>query len=136
MLPLMVGRTSVLSLLVVVGCQNDEKAACDCADQGLFIELTPERSAQVAVIYVNGPACTASHAECVGYQGTNCIRYFVRAGAIGNCHVELSFKAPPARLGGDVTFIKGGTPGCCEGFYPQGSSTMTLGEVKDDAGFD
>ncbi len=132
----MAGRAGIFVLLSVVGCQNDEKAPCECADQGVFIDLTPERSDQVAVIYVSGPACSASHAECFAYQGTYCTRYFVRAGDAGNCHIEISFKAPPLRLGGDKTFAKGGTPGCCEGFYPQGGNTLTLGEVKGDAGTD
>jgi len=124
--------------LSVGGCtgrQNNK--GCDCADQGLFIELTPEKSQQVAAIFVDGAACTGSHAQCVGYQGTDCVRYFVAANAAGNCHIELSFKTSGAsRLGGDVSFVKAGEPGCCEGYYPKGSSTVTLGEVKSDAGFD
>ena len=129
--------TALSALATVGGCTGHSNIrVCDCADQGLFIDLTPERSQQVAAIFVSGTACVGSHARCAGYQGTDCIRYFVAANAVGTCHVELSFKTGGNRLGGDVSFERGGDPQCCEGYYPVGSSTITLGEVKSDAGFD
>ncbi len=116
-------------LLACSGHSNDDSK--ECPEQGLYIELSAARSAEVAAFFVSGPACSGVTARCAAYEGTACVRYFVGAKGAGNCHVEIAFKTGVGREGGDVVFVKRTEPGCPDGFYAQGSAVMSLGEVKD-----
>ena len=88
---------------------------CECASPGAFVEVSPDRAADVAQVTATGATCVAT-TRCDTPSGSTCIGFVVAAQQPGVCHIQVTFTSGAAPITSDVEFRQ--SDGCCSGLYP------------------
>jgi hypothetical protein len=108
-------------------------AECACGDDGVTIDLPPDRASQVAGVQLAGTACQGVTPSCSEPISSGCAQYTFYAVAAGTCDVDVLFASGPSDFHAEVSFAR---VACCPGYWPQPPAAAHL-EVPDlaaDAG--
>ena len=100
-------------VLATSGCGGDP--ACECAAQGILIDVPAALVPQVTDVAVSDRACNGVTAKCAARDGSgSCVQYTVLPTTLGNCHVVVALSG--RTFTSDVLIVR--NSGCCSGLYP------------------
>jgi hypothetical protein len=126
--PLALPVVAMTAIASAAGCGSSSKGTCSCDDPTVYIDVPPDRAADVAAVVLSGQACATAVAQCVQPLGQGCARYSFQASTDGACDVDVSFASGPADFNDQLTFAQVST--CCPGYYAQPSGASPI-EVPD-----
>lgn len=124
---------AVLALGACGGGGSGDGPQCTCGDDGVTIDLPPDRASQVAGVQLGGVACQGVVPSCNQPVASGCAQYAFHAVAAGRCDVDVLFASGPSDFHAEVSFAR---VSCCPGYWPQPPEAAHL-EVPDpgaDAG--
>lgn len=105
--------TASMIVLATSGCGGDP--VCECAAQGLLVDVPAALVPQVTDVTVSDRACNGVTAKCAAKDGAGlCVQYTVMPTTIGNCHVVVALSG--RTFTSDVLIVQ--QTGCCSGLYP------------------
>jgi len=122
--------TAAVLALGACGGGGPGGAECTCGDDGVTIDLPPDRASQVASVQLGGAACQGVVPSCNQPVMAGCEQYTFHASGAGTCDIDVLFASGPADFHAEVSFAR---VTCCPGYWPQPPEAAHL-EVPDLAG--
>jgi hypothetical protein len=129
-----VAPQAILLAASLHACSAPAGRECACgADPAAFIDLPPDRAAQVVEVQLGGTACATAAASCTEPVPSGCAQYTYQASAEGTCVIDVLFAAGPADFHAEVKFAP---VTCCGGFYaqPAGADHLEVPSASADGG--
>lgn len=113
---------AAMIVLATSGCGGDPM--CECAAQGLVVDVPAVFVPEVTDVTVSDRACNGVKPTCSQRDGSgSCVQYTVLPVTVGNCHVVVALSG--RTFTSDVLIVQ--RSGCCSGLYP---SPLVAGHLE------